>query len=187
MKIVQDIKDAAQEVFEGLGNGHSEAVYESAMGVELALRNIGPIITRQVPCPIIYKGITVGVGYIDIHIHNIMLLELKAVTKLTNKDEQQVRKYLTGTGLKFGLLINFGTASEEVDIVEVHSVDCYINDDPRFSSHAYKCPYPRAKTEAELYIEFLDSSSDTNRFENEEFLNYPATDSLGTEENEQGK
>lgn len=155
IQMVQTVKDAAQEVFDGLGCGHSEAVYQSAMAVELGLRNIEQFIRCQVPCPIEYKGFTVGVGFIDILIENVMIVELKAISKLSKKDEVQVIKYLTGTGLKFGLLINFGTF-ETVEIIEVHSVDCYINDDPGFPDHAYKCPYPRAKTQAELLIEFLD-------------------------------
>jgi GxxExxY protein len=107
MIIESIIEDCAQTVFNELGSGHSEAVYESAMIVEMGLRDIEGPIMRQVPCPIVYRGYTVGVGYIDLVIQDSLVVELKTVAKLSNKDEIQVRKYLLGSGLNTGLLINF--------------------------------------------------------------------------------
>src|SRR5258707_10549966 len=110
MTLVEEIKDCAKAVFNELGTGHSEAVYESAMVVEMGLRDIGGPIVRQVPCPILYKGYIVGVGYIDIMVGDYLLVELKAVAKLSYRDELQVRKYLLGSGMAHGLLINFTQA-----------------------------------------------------------------------------
>lgn len=117
------VRDAAHSVFDELGTGHSEAVYESAMVVELGLQGMGPV-SRQVPCPIIYKGFTVGIGYIDIVVDNLIAIELKAVAKFSNRDEMQLRKYLLGSGLDYGVLINFtqatsGTTWEGLEIAEI--------------------------------------------------------------------
>lgn len=130
---LETVKDCAHAVYNELGAGHSEAVYESAMVVEMGLRDIEGPIMRQVACPVTYKGFNVGMGYIDILVSYFLLIELKTVAKLTKRDETQVRKYLASTGLSAGLLINFN--SENVEIAEIHSVDCYINDDPSFANH----------------------------------------------------
>lgn len=108
------IEAAATEVFYELGSGHSEAVYEAALEVELL--NRGFDVRRQVPCPISYKGVVVGVGYIDILIGAQYVLELKVVTKLTDKDETQVKKYLEGN--QKGILINFNPLGA-VEVVNV--------------------------------------------------------------------
>ncbi len=117
--MIELVKLCAEEVYRELGQGYSETVYESAMMVELSLRNtVGPAtIMKQVPCEIRYKGFTVSVGYLDILINNTLIVELKAVaTKLTIKEERQVMKYLTALDVDEGLLINFGP---ELEIIEV--------------------------------------------------------------------
>lgn len=115
---VEKIKECAQEVFTLLGNGQSESVYETAFEIELAEQGLGTI-RRQVPCPIYYKSYLVGCGYIDILINNKIVIELKTVTKITNKDEAQLRKYLAGMALPIGLLINFNPGLEGVEVVEI--------------------------------------------------------------------
>lgn len=110
------VKECAQEVFNLLGAAHSEAVYEAAMEIELIERKLGNI-KRQVPCPIYYKGYLVGIGYIDILINNNIIVELKSVAKLTNKDKTQLEKYMAGMALKDGLLINFNPSLEKVEVV----------------------------------------------------------------------
>ena len=113
------VQDAAKEVFQELGSGHPEVVYETALELELRLRDtVGPIL-RQVPCPIRYKGHTVGVGFIDMLLDDVVVVELKAVAKLSGRDETQVVKYLAGVRLNTGLLINFNQVSGEVDAVEL--------------------------------------------------------------------
>lgn len=131
MSSIDVTSSSAQEVFRLLGCGHSEAVYEAAMDIELRLQGILEH-RRQVPCVLTYKYQPVGTGFIDILVNSFLIVEIKAIAKLTNKDEQQVRKYLAATGLNHGLLINFGN---ELEIVQVHPVECYINDDPSFPNH----------------------------------------------------
>lgn len=108
------VQDAAQTVYRIMGSGHSEAVYEASIDVELMLRNITR--RRQVPCTLTYKLEVVGTGFIDILVDNSLIVEIKAIAKLTNKDEQQIRKYLKATGLDEGLLINFGNDLEFVQV-----------------------------------------------------------------------
>lgn len=115
---LEKIKEAAQEVFNFLGVGHSEHIYETALEVELMERGVGSI-RRQVPCPIYFKEYLVGVGYIDILINNDFVIELKSVTKLTNKDEAQLRKYLAGMAAPHGLLVNFNPGLDGVEVLEI--------------------------------------------------------------------
>lgn len=124
---------SAETVFGIMGSGHSEAVYEASLDVELMLRKIAR--RRQVPCILKYKLEVVGTGFIDILVENHLIVEIKSIAKLTNKDEQQVRKYLKATGLYEGLLINFGN---DLEIIRVQKNE------------------PREKTHAELFVEFLD-------------------------------
>lgn len=117
--MIQWIKSCAETVFNEMGSGHTEAVYETCMFFELSYLNpydYTPIpISQQVPCPLKYKGYTVGVGYVDLLVRNV-IVEMKSVAKLTPKDVQQVRKYLIALDLNDGLLINFGN---DLEIVEV--------------------------------------------------------------------
>jgi GxxExxY protein len=114
MKPYPMVRYRAEEVFRIMGSGHSEAVYEAALCVELQIY-YGEPLTRQVPCTLQYKGFTVGVGYIDILLHEFPI-EIKAVAKVTPKDVQQVRKYLEALDLEHGLLINFGNNLEIVEV-----------------------------------------------------------------------
>ena len=91
--ILDTVKTAAGIVHGVLGNGHTESVYEAALEVELGIQGISNI-RRQVPCPVNYKGCFVGNGIIDILIYNLFIVEIKAVAKLSAKDEAQVKKYL---------------------------------------------------------------------------------------------
>lgn len=116
------ITETAQEVYNHMGPGHSENVYESAMAIEMTY--LDPLysvpVSRQVPVSLKYKGFTVGVGFVDILLSGLLLVELKAVTKIAPKDVLQVRKYLEAIDLDYGLLINFGN---NLEIVEVERLD----------------------------------------------------------------
>lgn len=109
-----DVTACAEEVHRILGTGHSETVYETALSVELAFLGINH--RNQVPCVINYKGCDIGVGFVDILVEESLIVEVKAVAKLTEKDEAQVRKYLVAAKQDKGLLINFGS---DLGIIEV--------------------------------------------------------------------
>lgn len=110
------IMQAVFEVHNTLGPGFLESVYEEALAFELDLRGI-PFV-RQETVEVRYKGRVVGAQRLDLVIDGRILLELKAVSALTDVFKQQTLSYLKATGLKLGILINFGvTRVEYVRIV----------------------------------------------------------------------
>jgi GxxExxY protein len=115
-----DITMAAEEVFSVLGGGYSEQVYESALEYELNL--LGYFCRRQVTSPISYKEAVVGFGIIDIVVSGI-IVEVKAIAKLSDKDEIQLRNYLLPAGFKKGLLINFGPRGVEAREIERETIN----------------------------------------------------------------
>lgn len=114
MNLISIVSFCAEEVFIELGVGHSETVYETALAVELSLCGVRQ--RTQVPCVINYKGCDIGIGHIDILVDEQLIVEIKTVAKLTEKDEAQVRKYLVAAKQDRGLLINFGS---DLGIIEV--------------------------------------------------------------------
>jgi GxxExxY protein len=82
-------------------------VYEEALAYELELRSIP--FARQQAFTVCYKGRTVGTHRLDLVVDDKIILELKAVSTLTDVFKQQTLSYLKITGLKLGILINFGT------------------------------------------------------------------------------
>jgi GxxExxY protein len=117
MDMIDEIKAAAVEVYKGLGAGHTELAYEEALEVEFLLRGFCNI-RRQVPSPIYYKEHLVGVGYIDIILNDLYIIELKTVQAVSIRDEAQLRKYLT-TPEHIGLLINFNPSREMSEVIRV--------------------------------------------------------------------
>ena len=114
--IHQDISEkvigAAMEVHRNLGHGFLEAVYQEAMEVELVAKEIA--FSSQPALTIRYKGKPLQHTYkADLIVSDRVLVELKAVSALTEIDQAQVLHYLKATGLQLGLLINFGKPSLE--------------------------------------------------------------------------
>ncbi len=96
---------AAIEVHRNLGPGYLETVYEKALCLELADQQI-PYVC-QAPVEVLYKGQTVGQGFIDLQVDGKLIVELKAVDRLAPIHQAQVLSYLKATRCKLGLLINF--------------------------------------------------------------------------------
>lgn len=97
----------AIEVHKYLGPGFLEAVYEDALCYELKVQRM--LFERQVYLDVRYKDITFEKRFkADIIVDGKILIELKAIKKLTENDEAQLLNYLKVTGLKIGLLFNFG-------------------------------------------------------------------------------
>jgi GxxExxY protein len=103
---------AAFEVHKALGNGFLEKVYARALVRELA--EVGFSTQSEVAIPAFYKGVDVGVYYVDIVVERTVICEIKAVTSLTREHEAQLIHYLTATNSKVGLLLNFGSRSVQV-------------------------------------------------------------------------
>ena len=102
------IVDAAIEVHRTLGGpGLLESVYEESLVYELKLRGCG--ITRQQNIPITYKDVSLGTPLrLDIVVDEKVIVDCKAVSEFNSVFEAQMLTYLRLTGLKLGLVINFG-------------------------------------------------------------------------------
>lgn len=104
--LTEQIIGAAIEVHRQLGPGLLESAYEECVCYELASRGIS--FQRQVPTPIQYKGIKLDCGYrLDILVEDAVILELKAVEKITPLDKAQLLSYLKLTGKQVGFIFNF--------------------------------------------------------------------------------
>lgn len=103
------IVGAAMEVHSLLGPGFLEAVYQSALAYELTLRHIPFEQFKRLK--VVYKEKEVGDYEADFVIDGKIILELKAVSNLHPKHEAQAINYLTATGFKLAILLNFGAES----------------------------------------------------------------------------
>ncbi len=106
---VYAIVGAAIEAHRELGPGFLEPVYQEAMEIELQSRNIP--FESQKRLVISYKGHQLQKEDApDLVCYGQIIVELKALDRLSGKEEAQLLNYLTATGLRVGLLINFGSA-----------------------------------------------------------------------------
>lgn len=105
------IKQITHEIYKQLGKNMSECIYEKAFSVELQQFDIKH--STEVILNINYKGINVGYCRQDIviyHNNKYILIELKAINKLSSKERDQIKKYLThNPQAEDGYLINFGS------------------------------------------------------------------------------
>ena len=110
-EITSKIIGAIYEVHSILGPGFLEAVYQKALVRELKLR--GLFFEEHKELHVIYKGEDVGLYFSDILVENQVVVELKAVDTLKPVHQAQLLNYLKVTGMRVGLLVNFGGASAE--------------------------------------------------------------------------
>lgn len=103
---------AAMEVHKYLGNRFLEAIYQEALAVGFNLRN-APY-QREVDIPVFYKGQLLSPHYrVDFVCYDAIIVELKALDRLTGIQSAQVINYLKAANKHVGLLLNFGAASLE--------------------------------------------------------------------------
>jgi len=105
-EITDKILRAFFNVYNELGFGFLEKVYERAMIVEL--RRLRLNCSAQVPIKVYYLGILVGEYFADIVIGNCVIIENKAMESLCPEHEAQLLNYLKATDIEVGLLLNFG-------------------------------------------------------------------------------
>ena len=102
---------AAMHVHNKLGSGFNEALYDRAMHVALEMQGLG--FEPQKAVEIFFEDAAVGLYYLDFLVEGKVVVELKALPELNSSHLAQTITYLTGTGCRVGLLINFGTSKLE--------------------------------------------------------------------------
>ncbi|OQY04955.1 MAG: GxxExxY protein [Bacteroidetes bacterium 4572_117] len=100
------ILKAFYNVYNTLGYGFLEKVYENAMMIEL--KKLGLECRKQVPLKVYYDDINVGDYFADIIVENLVIIELKAAKDIIIEHEAQLVNYLRATDIEVGLLLNFG-------------------------------------------------------------------------------
>jgi GxxExxY protein len=107
--LTEKIIGFAIEVHRHLGPGLLESAYEECLCYELT--QSGHAFRRQVPLPVVYKGVHLDCGYrLDLVIEKQVILELKTVERLMPIHDAQLLTYMKLSGIPTGLLLNFNTA-----------------------------------------------------------------------------
>lgn len=105
------ILEGAFEVSNGLGAGFVESVYQKALLI--ALNEKGLKAEAEVPMEVQFRGSRVGRFFADIVVEELIIVELKAVDNFAKEHFAQILNYLKASGLKTGLIINFGKPTIE--------------------------------------------------------------------------
>jgi len=111
-QLTDKIIGCAFTVSNKLGCGFLEKVYENALVHEL--RKAGLRVKPQYPITVYYDGIVVGEFIADVLVEETVLVELKAVRTMAEKEDAQCLNYLKATNLSLCLLINFGNPKVEI-------------------------------------------------------------------------
>ena len=109
--VTEAVIGASFSVYNELGYGFLEKVYQRAMVVEL--RAQGVPVTTEADIRVIYKGVEVGVYRADLWVEDRVIVEIKTARCYNADDEPQLLNELKETGVKVGLLINFGRTKVE--------------------------------------------------------------------------
>ncbi len=104
--ITEKIIKAFYNVYNSLGYGFLERVYENAMMIELKSLNFN--CEKQKQIKVFYKNENVGEYYADIIVEDKVIIELKAAEGIVEEHEHQLLNYLKATEIEVGLLLNFG-------------------------------------------------------------------------------
>lgn len=102
----------AHALYNHLGTGFRESVYQAGLGVEMHLSGIRWEI--EVPIPLVYRGWDIGDYRADFVVEDLVVVELKAVETLLPAHSAQLLNYLRFSGKQLGLLVNFGWHRIEV-------------------------------------------------------------------------
>lgn len=109
-----DVTDAIlksfYQVYNTLGYGFLEKVYENSMGI--SLRKSGHTVQQQMPIHVTFEEENVGRYFADLLVDNRVIIELKATEVMSPNHEAQLLNYLKATGHEVGLLLNFGPKAE---------------------------------------------------------------------------
>ncbi|MHC4887524.1 MAG: GxxExxY protein [Planctomycetota bacterium] len=111
-ELTEKIIGSAYTVYNTMGYGFLESVYEKCMLIELD--NSGLKVESQKPTQVTYQGLAVGDFIADLIVEDKIIVELKSVRHLCQAHEVQLVNYLKATGKEVGLLINFAEKTVEV-------------------------------------------------------------------------
>ncbi len=111
-ELTAKIIGCAFNVYNKMGFGFQESVYENAMLIELTRASLS--FEAQKPIAVRYEGRLVGEFVADILVEDAVIVELKSVARLAKAHEVQLVNYLVATGKPVGLLLNFGERGVEV-------------------------------------------------------------------------
>ncbi|HEY0075784.1 MAG TPA: GxxExxY protein [Abditibacteriaceae bacterium] len=109
-ELTGEIIQAFYAVYNRLGYGFLEKVYENALIVELQSR--GFQVEQQVPINVYYNAVVVGEYFADLLVNGCVIVEIKALEKLCEEHSAQLINYLKATTIEVGLLFNFGPQPE---------------------------------------------------------------------------
>jgi len=109
-ELTDQVIKAFYKVYNTLGFGFLERVYQNALFIEL--RNLGLQCETQKQIKVNYEGYEVGIYYPDIIVNDLLILELKAAESIVEEHELQLINYLKATEIEIGLLLNFGKKPE---------------------------------------------------------------------------
>lgn len=96
-------------VYNDLGYGFSEKVYENAMIVELQLMGLTAV--QQQRMEVFYRGNNIGLYFADIVVNDAVIIELKSCEKIADVHEAQLLNYLKASEMQVGLVMNFGPSA----------------------------------------------------------------------------
>ena len=111
-EITEKIIACAYKVYNTIGHGFLESVYEKCMLIELA--ETGLNVETQKPLKVLYKGRVVGDFVADMVVDDTVIVELKSVSKIIKAHEIQLVNYLVTTNKPVGLILNFAKDKVEV-------------------------------------------------------------------------
>jgi GxxExxY protein len=134
---VYAIIGAALEVYNTLRPGFAEGIYQESLEIESALRKLP--YTPQSEIPVYYKNLRLKKSYLaDFVYFEKIIVEIKALDKLTSREDAQLLNYLKATRYPLGLLINFGSPGElewkrlvgnEATIYRINQARRYVRED----------------------------------------------------------
>ncbi len=106
-QVASVVVDAAMKIHRDLGPGLLESVYETALAYELGKRGLQ--VRTQVGIPVIYEGVPMGIGFrADLLVEECLIVEIKSVEALPSVAYKVLLTYLKVSGLRLGILLNFG-------------------------------------------------------------------------------
>jgi hypothetical protein len=111
-ELTEKIIGCAYNVYNKMGFGFLESVYEKCMLIELHRTDLD--VESQKPIAVYYENEIVGEFVADIIINDTVIVELKSVRQIINAHEVQLVNYLVATGKPVGLILNFGESKVEI-------------------------------------------------------------------------